>query len=259
VVRAGHGLVHFTLEIGAAMALTHRPRTLLTAYRLIRSFMTPEVRDVLRPSGLSDEEVERGKTLLADARRARVGQRVRNTPVVREVLDWGRQEFPVIHAVLGDVAPEIEAEVFDGVVPTNTSSDLFLVEIVCSRLLDLASSENEADVAAAQALEAHGVKQAEVSATLEKCADQAHFETASAETVKARDAAIDALHRFHKKWSRIARARIKDRRVLRMMGIGRNQPGAKEAPVEDAADATPNGAATTGALPATPPKPTEVR
>jgi hypothetical protein len=219
------------------MGSSHAFRVIHAGYRMVRSMSSADVRNRLAPVGLDDAEVERGKALFAAAQAARPhAQRVKLAPIVSELLEWGRAEVPVIHAVLGDVAPDIEARVFDGVTFNNTSDDLLALENACQRALALETSTDAGDQAAFAALVKHGVSHAALSHVLEQSIVMAHFD--SVDTGSSQEAyadAIDALAAFHKKWSRIARTRIKDRRVLRMMGIGRF--GSVKAAADAAADA----------------------
>ena len=188
----------------------------------------------MQASGMTKAEIKRGwgfvqeasEPYLVDEPSAFEG----NPAELLDALDgWENQHYDVIEAVLGFDFPAIRDEVFAGLSRTDGPELIVSVNTLVRRVVELKGAKGKRGKAFT-ALVAHGVTEEvlgqatkllkQVQAGAKASNEQVNEETL--EEIRARrEKATAELWGWYRKWSTIARARITDGHVLRMLGFGR--------------------------------------
>jgi hypothetical protein len=122
-----------------------------------------------------------------------------------------------------DVAPDRGARVFDGIEPSSDVDTPVVLNLVSDRLLALAASDAAEDKAAWADLGERRLTVAMVQDVRKQLLEAQLFDASDmiADPTRraGRDEAVDAAWRFYLRWSVIARAVLRHKPILGMMGI----------------------------------------
>jgi hypothetical protein len=180
-------------------------------------------------------------------------------PVDVEALDqldaWENRWFPIARATLDGRMPAIGNEVFLNLAQTDGAEVVISVSTFLKRLDDLTHGDS-AHQEARQLLATRGLTPAvcgHAAELLEKLESMQTPPAPSLEDVRAaQDAAEAAMWRWYLEWSAIARASIKDGRLLQQLGFG-NRGGRRRGTGDTAADGNGVGEPAPASLPLSPP------
>lgn len=213
-----------------------------------------EIRAAMLAAGYTEEEQAHGWKLLLEA----AGYVATPLPqiddqkaraAITELDAWDEPGFRRIHAALSRLHPEQDAFVFAGLEPAQGIGAIVTVATLLDRLDALESSPDraatrEADKAALATLAQRGIDRTirERLAELVLIAQSARAPEVPepAPTTAARDAALLELRAWYRDWSETARAVIRRRDLLVLMGLARRRsPKQKDAPVPAPVPTTP--------------------
>jgi hypothetical protein len=183
-----------------------------------------EVAVALTAHGFGECDREEGWRLLRNLKDASLDKRpTASRPLPHLVLDaWENRWFPVIQATLERHYPHVAEYVFLNVRQTRGIQVHFSVGQVVSRLRKL---ESEAPVADARAARDLLVRRGLTELVLREIEEQINAAWELPENAPCPGPAHDgeaaeaALWSWYLEWSRIVRAEVKDRRVLRALGF----------------------------------------
>jgi hypothetical protein len=232
----------------------------LRALKLLRAIGTSlPIRASLAARGYGDDDHAEGWSLLHAASGFSPGNEAETIDVgvrdaIRELDAWDEDGFRIVRASLERRYPAIAATVLDGIGPSTGPASIVGVATLLDRLDGLAKGKDKdghaaiallakrgidgderkrlrALVDAAQTAPEDGVADVATNAAARRAADDAHLRS------------LAALRAWHEEWAAIARASIKRRDHLILMGLAnRKSPTAPEAP---AAGTNGSAAATT--------------
>ncbi|MEM1414505.1 MAG: hypothetical protein AAGH15_06380 [Myxococcota bacterium] len=191
----------------------------------------PRISGAMREHGFDQRELDVGWALLRELTANRLDQPPpnRDTPNALKDLDgWENRWFPIVRASLERHFPDVAAQVFANLRQTEGVEVIVSVDTLLSRLRELGTQEGgEAVLAllAERGLTPEERARAEaLVATLGAVGQPSGLARSDAET----RAAEDALWSWYLEWSTVARAVVKDRRLLRSMGFLRYRPGSAQ-------------------------------
>ncbi|HEU4408252.1 MAG TPA: hypothetical protein VFS43_23520 [Polyangiaceae bacterium] len=219
-------------------------------FRFLRAVaQRTEIRSVLEAHGYTPEVHDHGWQLLDKVSKGRPSKPVAsNDAVVRKAIAeldaWDERGFRIGHAALAHLHPEQDAFVFEGLEPAAGPEAVLTVSTLLDRLDALESAPEregtrEADHAALETLEKRGITRAErrrlrelVRVARTAVSTQGVGDSPSQEQHKSD---LIALHAWFEDWSEMARALIRRRDLLVLLGLARR----KRAPKQGGAEAPP--------------------
>ncbi|MFO0672657.1 MAG: hypothetical protein U0235_24100 [Polyangiaceae bacterium] len=208
-----------------------------------------QIASVLKRYGFSEAELQEGWRLLAEAGASTSATwATADTEATLEALDaWENQWFPIVQATLERRFPTIHAAVFRNLAQTTGAEVAIGVRTLLDRLATMAKGQGEYGpdgIAARKTLETRGVTEAtlaEPRALLDRLARIAdNGPGLSPSDVAAADAADEAMWNWYLEWSRIARAVVSGRVLLRRLGF--LQGGYARGGTDEGVDATADDA-----------------
>lgn len=208
----------------------------------------PEVRAYLTPRGFTADKWQEAWTLIQRSIALRMGKPIQSPLQLERLVTLEREWMPLVIVTLDTHYPDLHAELFGRYQRVTGAALIPLMAQVLSVLEGLAQSEDPRRRAARALLAQRGFT-AEVAAELAALVASARELDASPvvaeQTIEEADQAMWA---FYVEWSRIARAVIKDKALLRRLGFRRTRRGA--APEEDLEDPVPPAPPPVPVLPA---------
>lgn len=209
----------------------------------LRGLSHPRVASKLVHVGFGQHVLDEGWTLVraaATARGAKTAPVTADPTIVAKVDEWENQYFPIAEATLRRHYPAIYQSVFLNLSQTTGPEVLVGVQLLVDRLGALDKAGDKESKAARELLKQRGITKGvmdEAKALLaEASVVGASEETDEEEHATAIDSAEQELWSWYLEWSQIARATIKDGRLLQLLGFGRRGGGAREAVGEEDAE-----------------------
>ncbi|MCZ7679162.1 MAG: hypothetical protein M5U28_10580 [Sandaracinaceae bacterium] len=202
------------------------------------------VRRALAAHGFREEDFEEGFARLKDIAKSRLDlEPVELDPrLVRELDEWENRWFPIVDATLRHNFPDIHARVFLNLRQTEGVEVVLSVSTLLDRLDEVVAPVREGGMsdgrAALALLQRRGLTEEVVAAARALLAEIGSLE-ADEDGVdeeleaKEREEAERRLWSWYLEWSAIARAAIRDRRLLRMLGFLRTTRRADGTVVEE--------------------------
>lgn len=200
------------------------------AYRaldLLTGFGDPTVRRALEPYGLDKGEVDRGWALLRQLGEARrvPGPTADNDELLAALDAWENQWFVVCDVALARSFPDVRAWLFAGLARTSGPDLVVSVPILLDRIEKLGQGKparlKEAKTAY-ERLRKRGLTSQVLGEAHELLGRLHSFSQVGEDYVPDRQAkAEQALWDWYLEWSGIARASLKDKRLLNHLGFGR--------------------------------------
>jgi len=202
-----------------------------------------EIRTTLVTAGYTEEEQSYGWKLLLEAS----GYAPSALPVsgddkaraaIAELDDWDESGFRRIHAALGRLHPEQDAFVFAGLEPGKGPSAVVSVATLLDRVDALESSPEraataKADKKAIATLAQRGIDAAErarLRELVEIAKGISSADVSAASESDERQRALAELYAWYKDWSETARALIRRRDHLVLMGLAKRKRSTTEEP-----------------------------
>lgn len=200
----------------------------------------------LKAHGFTEEDFNEGFARL----RAIAEVRLDNEPptvdarLVREIDEWENRWYPIVDATLLHNYPDVHARVFRNLRQTEGAEVILGVATLLDRLEEVAAPVEQggmADGSAAMALLARrGLTPEVIGAARALLEEVGSIEPLDDEEEVDDEAASEALElaerrmwSWYLEWSQIARAAIRDRRLLRMLGFLRSKQRPDGAVVEE--------------------------
>jgi hypothetical protein len=185
------------------------------------------IRQALAAHGLSAEEIERGWRLVMEVGDdGRFDAGPTSGPLIAELDAWENVWFPIAEATLSTRAPEVRAVVFKNLRQTSGVEVVVGVRTFLERI-DALETGDAAQRTARRLLSERGLTSGKLR--------EAHALIARIEEVELEPAAEDssaeqedAMWRWYKEWSAVARAVLSDRRHLNALGFQRARVGEQQ-------------------------------
>lgn len=175
-----------------------------------------QIREALAPHGLSREEIERGwRTLIELGDDGRFEEGPSTGPLIAAIDAWENLWFPIADATLSARLPEVRAAVFKNL---RQSTGLEVVMGVRAFVDRVEALEGEGRAL----LEARGLTRARLDEARALLGRIERADTPPLPSVAAGARGEEAMWRWYKEWSAVARAVITDRRQLTALGFGRS-------------------------------------
>ena len=197
------------------------------AFEFLMGMGEPRARRAMAGYGFAEADLEDGWARLIALSKVPVLIVESASAEALAALDaWENRWFPIIDAVLRPTHPSVHELVFRNLRQTEGSQVLVSVKLMLDRLDAIARPEEEGGLAeAGEQARAHlarrGVTEEvldQARALLARVPESPHNDEPIADP-EARDAAEAHLWAWYLEWSGIARATIKDRRVLNSLGF----------------------------------------
>lgn len=216
------------------------------AIKFLRGVGTvPAIRSALAACGYTQDEHDRGWKLLHGASgyghepdfASAVDPQVHSAIATLDA--WDEDGFRIVRAALGRLHPEQAKTVLDGIGPSTGPAAVVGVKLLLDRLDGLAKSKAPADHAAVKTLAARGIGDDQrkrlrglVEIAEKGTAATAPDPTEAARAAKAaeRQAALRDLRSWYDDWADMARASIKRRDRLILLGLAKRRSPRKAAP-----------------------------
>lgn len=223
------------------------------AIGLLRGMTYPRVVAALQPFGFGQGVLDEGWTLVRAASTVR-GARPIEAPsadpsIVLRVDEWENRWYPIIDATLRRRHPDVHARIFQNLSQTSGPPVLISVQLLIDRLTALEKAEDKKSKDARALLKERGVTRGTIDEAKMLLAESkqvaAPADGALEENAAAIEQAEEELWSWYLEWSQIARASIKDGRLLQLLGFRtrKNASGAEEAePEEEPAAPVPSPA-----------------
>jgi len=199
--------------------------------RFILALRHPVICDVMKQHGFTREDLREGNELVSRVAEARLAQPSAALPADPEIViavdAWENKWFPIIDATLTRHFPEIREAVFLNLAQTSGPEVVHTVRVLTERIDTLPKPKAEGGHGregkqARELLVKRGVTPqviAGVKSTLALLAQPMAPAEATAVTLEDDGALEQAMWAWYLEWSAIARASIKDRRLLRTLGF----------------------------------------
>jgi hypothetical protein len=191
------------------------------------------IRAALSSRGYSEADHAEGWKLLTAASGFRAGSLdpmvdVEVRDAVREIDGWDEDGFRIVRASLQRRHPEQAAFLLDGIAAATGPAALVGVTTLLDRLDTLGKSKNKADHAALATLKARGIGEDErkrLRGLLKKAQSAPAVEPTTNHAAAAADhaAALAAVRAWYEEWSEIARACVKRRDYLILLGLAKRK------------------------------------
>ena len=254
-----------TVQSAASVVLSRpaRVETIANAFRFLNAMNTPAILVAMQSVGYSAEEHAEGwKLFLSVSHEPTVAKPAAPVNVsaqaISEIESWNGQGFRRARAVLDRKFPEVSAFIFADI-DGSVNGPVYDLATFLDRCKDLESGADrkgsrKSDHAALAALASRGIGKAELTHLASLVEDaRVQPEPAPAPVDNgARTAAITELYLWLRDWRETARAVIKNRTHLRMLGIGGKKGKKNAAPVPSPVTVTPVVAAPSAPIAALP-------
>jgi hypothetical protein len=207
--------------------------------KLLIALRKPNVQTAMMVYGLTQQDIQEGWELLRRLSAEKLDKVLAlesgHAESLKKLDAWENLWFPIAGAVLERHAPEVHAEVFRNLGQASGAEVILTVGTFLRRLEEQRATEAGAQALAKLAtrgLDARAIEQAQ--ALLDDLQGVAAGSVLPAPTPNDGDedgdedplgegegdeALAQQLHAYHKEWATIARKAIKDRRILRGMGL----------------------------------------
>jgi hypothetical protein len=177
-----------------------------------------QIRLALAPHGLTREEIERGWRFMIDlADDGRFDDPPSTTPLIIELDAWENLWFPITDAALAARFPEVQAQVFRNLRQSTGIEVVMGVRTFLERIDGIEGSDARR-LLIERGLTAERLEQAR--ALLQRI-ERAEHSASTSSTDDGAAASEEAMWRWYKEWSAVARAVITDRRQLIALGFQR--------------------------------------
>lgn len=188
------------------------------------------IRQALAAHGLSREEIEAGWRLVMELEDdGRFDEGPTSGPILTDLDAWENLWLPIADATLNARMPAVHAEVFKNLRQTSGLEVVIGVRTFLERLDALARSDDPTRRAARELLRARGLTDAVLDEARALIARIEQAESAPASPPICTEAQEEAMWRWYKEWSAVARVVLTDRRHLNALGFSRTKPGADPA------------------------------
>ena len=235
-------------------------RTPERALPFLRSFATnKDVRHAMVAAGYGDaDQAEGWRLVLAATGYAQTTPVVSDDVAARQAIveldAWDEPGYQRIHAALERLHPEQDAFVFNGLEAGHGPSAVLGVARMLDRL-DQLEQGSEADQAAIATLTKRGITPA-LRQQLRQLVTTAQAATAldpadPGASDAAQQQALAALYAWYRDWSATARAVIKRRDLLILMGLAKRHTNKNDTPATDGVSPAPTNAAPVTPVPTT--------